>query len=137
MAHNARSTTAVVNTSRAILKEEGEVIAASLTLPNPPWARMAGESNRAFYAFGIYRDCSALHRTLRMVQDIVYPHSYWAGRTISRWHRTFLWEQRVQLWEDEKDRQRLLTEAETIRSVVAQQTSASVVSQSRNTGETR
>lgn len=129
MARGQRLSTAVVVSPPSGAGEEELATAAPVALPSPPWSRMPGESSRAFLSFTTYRDLPARNRTVRMVQDILYPDSQWAEKTIRSWSKKYHWAERVRLWENEKDRQRLLIEAETIRTMTARHTAMAIALQ--------
>lgn len=89
------------------------------TLPPPAtlWERQMGESSRAFHAFTIFRDLPPNNRTLRMVQDIIYPNSPWAAKTIARWAKDCIWVDRVTAWENYLDQEKLKVQVETVRTM--------------------
>ena len=81
------------------------------------WERQPKENSRAFHAFTVFRDLPSNNRTMRMVQDIIYPDSPWAARTIAKWAGEFRWVERTKAWEDEQDRMKLAAQADTIKTM--------------------
>lgn len=66
---------------------------------NPPWMRQPGETDKAFEAFGVYRDLGPA-RSLTIACKALGK----SKGTVERWMMRFKWTDRVSAWDDEADR---------------------------------
>lgn len=81
------------------------------------WERQPGESSRSFTAFTTFRDLPSANRTLKAVQEIMYPGAQWAMRAITKWAKDHRWVERVVAWENELDRVRLAAQTATVETM--------------------
>lgn len=81
------------------------------------WERQPGESSRSFTAFTTFRDLPSTNRTLKAVQEIMYPGAQWAMRAITGWAKDHQWVERVIAWENELDRVKLAAQAQTVETM--------------------
>lgn len=90
---------------------------ATLPAVAQAWEQQVGESSRAFHAFQTYRDLDPKGRTFKAVQDILYPDSPYAGKSLRRWAERFRWVERVGAWERALDRKRMEVQLNTVKDM--------------------
>jgi hypothetical protein len=77
--------------------------AARTVVPPEPWARLPGESERAYASFCTYRDVPVKVRRIgKLLVEGKFASDSW--NTVRKWRKQFAWDERAALYADERDR---------------------------------
>lgn len=73
------------------------------TLSEPYWSLQKGESQRAFLAFRLYRDCEDNNPPIKRSKQMVATRLSKSINLINRWARLWRWDERILAYDRRKD----------------------------------
>jgi len=82
------------------------------------WEKLETETAKSYAAFCLYRDLGPSKRSYEAVTSVLHPGKPGNISGICRWSRTHNWQERVEAWDKELDRQRRTTILEANKAVI-------------------